>query len=204
MDSDFLSKTEEQEWVARRVSEVEKHYSAYLALSEHGVELPEESTSYQILCPFHGDKNKPSARYYAKSGNNNSHFYCFKCKLRLNGVNLYAKFNSISFYDALSRLERRYGIKIPKKPTVIDIPVVDRGADYKSKAWNDIPRYISIIEQKMIRKRHLFSLEDYVKVNRLIDNVLFDYDKAGEGSEDMVRALDKASSFVDNVEESIF
>lgn len=197
MDSDFLSKTEEQEWISRRVLEVGKYYSAHTALIEHGIEIPDEFTSTQILCPFHGDKNKPSARYYAASGNNKSHFYCFKCKDRLDGIGLHSRFNSKRYYESLSILEKRYGIKVPKKPTINQIPIFDKSSDYKSQAWGDVPRHIEILENKLLRNRSRATLQEYVKVMRLIDAIRWDYNQTGESSVDMILALDKAAKYIE-------
>ena len=198
MDSEFLSKTEEQEWIGRRVSEVGKVYSAYHALTENGVELIDEATSLQILCPFHGDKNKPSARYYAPTGRNNGHFWCFKCKIRLDGVSLYSRFKKKNFFESLAELERRFGIKVPKRPTDVNINPSDRSHDYKSVAWSDMTRHLGILENKLIRNRHKATLPDYIKVCKLLDVIRYDFTLSGEPNDSMVRALNNASEFIDN------
>jgi len=198
MDREFLSKTEQQEWTNRRISEVNKFYSAYNALVEKGIELLDESTSLQILCPFHDDKNKPSARYYAASGNKASHFYCFKCKDRLDGIALHSRFNSNKYYESLSALEKRFGIKVPKKPDNVHIPLVERTAGYKSSAWNDVPRFLEILENKLIRNRHKATLPEYIKVNRMMDAIRWDHNVTGSSTPEMISSLEKASRFIDS------
>ena len=192
MDPEFLSKTEEQEWIDRRVKEVGKVYSAFQALSEMGVEIPDESTSYQILCPFHGDKNKPSARFYASSGRHPSHFYCFKCKSRLDGVGIYAKHHSKRFFEALSELERRFGIKVPNKPDNFDF--LDKS---ESKSWLDIERHLTLVENKLVRNRHKATMQEYIKICRLLDAVRWDFNQTGVATEPMVIALKNAASKID-------
>lgn len=198
MDDDFLTKTEEQEWIQRRVSELGKHYTAFQALTDYGIEIPDEDTSYQILCPFHGDKNNPSARYYAPSGINHGHFWCFKCKIRLDGVGLYSKLNGKKFLDALSELERKYSVVVPKRPEFVGINPSDRNSGYVSDAWSDIPRFLEILEKKLIRNKKKSIFIEYVKVCRLLDNIRWDFNKSGKASSDMVAALHKASDFIDS------
>jgi CHC2 zinc finger len=198
MDGEFLSKTEEQEWVSRRVSEVNSVYSVFQILSDRGFEIPDLNTSFQILCPFHGDRNKPSARYYAPSGRNPGHFYCFKCKLRLDSVSLYARFNNKKFYEALGELERRFGIRVPKRPESVGINPSERGSDYKSIAWDDIPRHLEILESKLLRSRPKATMAEYIKVCRLLDNVRYDFNAIGEKNSHMSEALSKASEFIDS------
>ena len=198
VDSEFLNKTEEQEWVARRVNEVNSVYSVFQILSEQGIEIPDLDTSFQILCPFHGDRNKPSARYYAPSGRQHGHFYCFKCKTRMDSVSLYSKFKGKKFFESLSELEKRFGIHISKRPESSSISPSERGLGYKSSAWLDVPRRLDILEAKLVRSRSKATVVEYIKVCRLLDLVRYDFGKTGEVSEPMVKALDKASEFIDD------
>lgn len=194
-----FQKTEEQEWIERRVREVGRAYNAYSALTEFGVELQDESTSQQIFCPFHDNKRTPAARYYAPSGRHQSHFWCFKCHTRLDGVGLYSKFKGVGFMEALSAIEKRFGISTPKRPEFIGINPSDRGSDYVSEAWGDVPRLISILEGKLGKTRDLCSLHEYVKFCRLMDAVLWDYDVLGRSTPEMTSALMRAGSMMDEI-----
>lgn len=189
----------DKDQLALRVKNVNARYSAFQALTDHGIEIPDESTSYQILCPFHGDKNKPSARYYSNSGLNSSHFYCFKCKSRMDSVALYAKFQGIKFYDALTSLEKKYNIKVEESTPSFDIAPSDRDSGYKSNAWSDMPRMWEIVENKLIRNRFKCTFNEYINLCRLLDNVIFDFNKTGIGTQDMVTALHKASAKIDDL-----
>ncbi len=186
--------------LASRIREVNKHLSSFSVLTDNGIEIPDEQTSYQILCPFHGDKNKPSARYYAASGRSESHFYCFKCKLRLESVGLFAKFKSIRFYDALSLLEKKYGIIVDRvKYSAHIVSPSDRGSDYKSHSWNDLERLWNLVESKLLRNKHKCTFNEFINLCRLLDNVLYDYNKTGESSLEMIGALHKANEKIDNL-----
>lgn len=199
MDKEFFSKTEEQEWVQRRLKEVSKYYSAYHALTESGVDLPDENTSYQILCPFHEDKHNPSGRYYVSSGRDGSHFYCFKCKLRLDGVGLYSRLKGKNFYDALSDLERRFGVKVPKRPESSGINPSDRDSNFKSAAWSDVDRRLDILEKKLLRNRPKSSLPEYVKMCRHLDLARYLYKLSGEVTPDILDHLNHADLVMESL-----
>lgn len=193
-------RTEDQEWVDRRVTEVGRAYNAYQALVEFGVEMADESSSQQVPCPLpgHGPDNRPSSRYYSASGRNPSHFYCFKEKLRLDGIGLYAHLKGMKFMEALSALERRFGVKVPKRPEGVPIAPSDRGDGYVSEAWGDVPRVLVILEGKLKRLRDKCGMAEYVKYCRLMDAVQWDFDVLGKPTPEMVAVLMKAAAAMDD------
>lgn len=193
------NETAQKQWFNRRVEAVTAVYSAYMALIENGVEIPDESTSVQIFCPFHDNKNTPAARYYSSSGREKSHFFCFKCKINLNGIGLFARFHNLKFTDALSKLERRFHIVVPKlEEPILDV-FKDKGENYKSEAWLDIPRHLAILEKKLSRTRSVAPFVDYVKICRVLDRVAWDFDKTGTPTKDMIIILKKASEKLDKM-----
>jgi hypothetical protein len=187
----------DKEWMKARVDAVLKKYTAYQALIENGVTLLDEDTSLQILCPFHGDKNKPSARYYSGSGRDHSHFYCFKCRMNLNAISLHAKFNGLEWKSALERLERRFQIKVPRKDYSNQIDVKGDYNSNKSKSWNDVTKMLGVIEDKLLRSRNMLSMVDYIKSCRMLDAISYDFDKTGEESPNMVAGLNNLARFID-------
>jgi hypothetical protein len=189
-------KTEIQEWIRQRASLVLKRYSAFEALTENGIELEDRHTDLQIKCPWHGQDNKPSGRYYGTGPQ--PHFYCFVCKLNLNGIGIYAKFRGLEFMRALSELENRFGTKVPRKPEV-DIPIpADKNGSYESQAWLDVPRLIDIIETKLLRVRDKVNMIEYVEWCKVIDYIIWDLSQTEEKTNpDMVLTLMKLKDRID-------
>ncbi len=175
-------------------------YSAFDCLVENGIELSSPTEDMQIPCPFHPD-SRPSARYYSR-GVKDGRFHCFKCRFHLHSVALYAQFRNMEFMKALVELERRFRIKIPLRPEAPEIKdPVDRGSDYISPAWQDVPRVLKILEARLPNLRKKIPLEDYVKFCRVLDNVVWDLEKSGgEQNESMVIALHKVLTMMDESE----
>lgn len=191
---------EVQDWIHRRVDAVRESYSAYQCLTEKGMEIPDESTPYQISCPFHGADAKPSARYYPRSGGKHDYLRCYKCRENWDCINLLAKFNGLRFMDALQDLERRFHIKIPKKPDAPEIKdPVDRDSHYVSDQWQDVPRMLKTLEAKLARAKPKCSLSDFVKFCRVLDAVQWDFDKVNKSTPAMSDILKKLMAKIDDV-----
>lgn len=184
----------DREWIKRRIKVVLEHYGVFDALTEIGVELQDRDTSMQIKCPWHGADDNPSARYYSGP---DSRFHCFTCKLHLNGIDILAKSRGIEFMRALSELEHRFNIKVPRQPKIdIGLPT-DKNSSYMSEAWADVPRVLTMFELKLIRIRDRVALSDYIKWCRVIDAVRWDLDHNGSQTPDMVSALIKLKDIID-------
>lgn len=197
-----LDRTATSEWIARRAAAVRSVYSAFDVLMERGYSehLTDSSTPVQLGCPFHGADNRPSARYYPRTGIRSDYVRCFKCNENWDSVNLVAKFSGVRFMDALAALERRFGIRVPRRPE--DSPISDpaeRGSGYVSDQWRDVPRMLSLLESKVVRARDRCGMEDYVRFCRVLDAVAYDYDKSGAPTPDMVAILHKLRDRVDEV-----
>ena len=191
-------KTREKEILEMRVRTINSIYSAFTALAESGIDLQDESTSEQILCPYHGDKNKPSARYYSSSGRAQSHFFCFKCRLRLDAVGIFARHKHLKFMDALKALERRYNITPPKIEDGPSFSFTDKSGGYESDQWQNVEKMLDLCENKLSRVRPKCSMHEFIKVCRLIDNVRYDFEKIGKATPDMVIGLNKIRFLMDD------
>lgn len=195
-----LQKTSAQEWVKKRVHAVHQHYSAFNALMENGVtDIPDEDTPTQIFCPFHHNVQTMAARYYPRSGGRPAYVRCFRCKENWDGLNLFAKFKKIRFMDALVELERRYRIKVPRRPDQPEVQeLADKGSGYVSEKWADVPYVLKLLEVKLGRLRDKCALGDYVKFCRVLDHVAYDYDKLEKSTPEMVSALLKLKHRMDD------
>lgn len=201
-----LTKTEHQAWIRKRADSVRQVYTAYDALVEfgHHEALVDQDTPVQIFCPFHYNVNTAAARYYPSWGHRSDYVRCYSCKENWDSINMFMKFRGLPFMDALKELERRFRLKVPKRP---DSPVPEpkeRGSSlYVSEAWSDVPRVLDLLERKLARVRDRASLPDYVKFCRVLDRVRWDLDAAkGEQTEAMVRVLDRLRGAMDSLPET--
>jgi hypothetical protein len=196
-----LERTSLQEWIQLRARAVRQVYTAFTALAEKGIDaVPDDTTPTQIPCPFHGADNKPSARYYPRTGGRGDYVRCYKCRENWDSINLYAKFRGLRFMDALAKLERRFRIKTARRPEGPEIvEPADRGASYVSSGWQDVPRVAAAAEQKLLRIRDKCGMTDYVKFCRVIDAVGYDFDRTQKATPDMVHVLKRLMAMMDEV-----
>lgn len=197
-------KTEWQKWINRRAAAVRSKFTAYDALSEHGFgeAIPDEHTPVQIFCPFHTNVNTPAARYYPSDGSHADYVRCYRCKENWDSLNLYSKFRGLDWYEALKDLERRFQIKLPKRPDGEEIkePIPKTSSVYESEQWADTARMLVLLEKKLLRTREKASLIDFVKFCRVIDTVKWDYDHNGNVSTpDMASVLKKCHDMMNDV-----
>jgi len=165
---------EEKEWFKRRVDEVRKHISAFEILTTNGIDtIPNAVTATQISCPDpeHGQDVRPSARFYPKDGSRDSfdHVWCFKDKKKFDAISLYGISKSIGYGKALSELEKRFGIKVPKKDSSPEI------RENKSDSWDDMERVLPIVEKRLLKIRDIAPKSDYIKLCRTIDEISWDF-----------------------------
>lgn len=173
---------------------IQEIYTTYRALTEFGIELVDELTDVQISCiyPKHGIDANPSSRFYGGSGAK-SRFYCFKCKDKpARGVQVFAQFRGLTFMEALSQLERRFNVEVPKLSgdTFIDKPR-DR--------VRPVSERVEFLEAKLIRSRDKIPLTDLVKFFRGIDAVNWDVEREGKDESMMHEFLDKIDSRVNEL-----
>jgi hypothetical protein len=102
--------------------------------------------------------------------------------------------------DALADLEKRFRIKIPRRPEGPEIvEPSERKSEYVSDKWSDVPRVLAILEKKLISIRDRCGMSDYIKFCRLIDSVQYDYDKTQVSTPEMVSVLMRAISMVNDI-----
>jgi len=112
------------------------------------------------------------------------------------------KFRGLHFADALKELEKRFGLKIPKRldGTPFEEPKDRSSSRYVSDAWGDVPRVMKLLEKKLARVRDKASLSDYVRFCRVLDRISLDYNLAkGKQTDAMVQALGKLREAMDRV-----
>jgi hypothetical protein len=194
--------TSAQEWIKARAEAVRKKYTAFQCLHEHGhgEHLVDEDTPVSIFCPYHANVNTMAARYYPASGRKSDYVRCFRCHENWDALNLYLKFKGVTFMDALRELERRFNIKVDRRPEEqAPEPLVDKSSSkYESEAWGDVPRVLLMLEEKLGRLRARASLHEYVRFCRVLDSVSYDLNRAkGEQTDEMVEVLGKLRQKMD-------
>lgn len=199
---DELSKDMLKDWVRRRVDAVQIKYTAYDALSDIGAEgIVDEDTDVSIFCPFHDNTKTPAARYYAPQGNKPGYLRCYgACKCNRRSIDIFGATQNLRFMDALVTLERRFRIQVPQRPELPDwIEPTERGANYESEQWKDIPRVLKLLESKLMRVKPKCTLIEFTKICRVIDNVHFDIEKDPKVTPAMVEVTGKAMKMMDDI-----
>lgn len=150
------------------------------------------------VVPFHGADARPSARYYGATGK--EHFHCYACKIHESSVGLYARFKNIKHSEALTQLERRFGIKTPRRPEeTVHESATEKNSHYESDAWSDAPRVLDLLEKKLTRLRDKASMVDFVRFCRVLDTVRWDFDHNGNVStKPMIEILGKLRKMMDD------
>ena len=101
--------------------------------------------------------------------------------------------------DALSTLERRFGLKIPRKPEPSPIvEPISKDSSYTSEKWSDIPVVLAILENKLLRLRDRCNMIDYIKFCRVIDAVQWDYERIQKVTPEMADVLSKLIQKMDD------
>lgn len=73
---------------------------------------PAAADEVQFRCPFHGEDNKPSSRYYRSTQTS----YCWVCKERLNVIDFIKKKRGLGYYAALTYIIDRYQLDVSDIP----------------------------------------------------------------------------------------
>ena len=97
-------------------SHIKKHITLGEMLKADGkvsLELEEE----QIHCPFHGEDNKKSARYYKDTDT----FYCWVCRKIWDVFSYVQQKNGYSIKEAFNQLIRDYHIDVSSVPEQMDV-----------------------------------------------------------------------------------
>ncbi len=189
-----------KDWIKQRALSVKSRYNAFDCLCEngHSDKLVNENVSVSIFCPFHPNTNTPAARYYSVNTGKHDFLKCYVCKESWDCINLHAKFKGVRYMEALSNLEKRFGIKVSKRPE--PPPIADplnREDGYVSDKWSDPISVVKIIEKKLERIKNSADLKTYVKVCRVLDHVAYDYGLSKETSQEMMDVLKKAMNICD-------
>jgi len=150
-----------QEWYKQRVQAIHQKVSAYDVLRHIGVTLTQstDDKEEQFSCPFHGLDKKPSARIYPASDDSHSHVWCYVCQQPgWDVIGLWRRHNDLAFGQALSGLERAFGL--PTSP----IP-----EDLEEASQEDLTELTVFKKRFLACNKHLTRKRDlYVKLDDMV------------------------------------
>lgn len=201
MSTEPITKALMKDWVKRRADAVREKYSSYDSLIEIGVEgISDPETPTSVFCPFHTNVNTTAARYYPPEGRKHGYLHCYACHNSWDAISAFATAHGGRFMDALVVLERRFRIQVPQRPELPDwIEPTERGANYESEQWKDIPRVLALLEAKLMRVKPKCTLLEFTKLCRVIDNVHFDIEKDPKATPAMIEVTGKAIKMMDDI-----
>lgn len=194
-----------KQWFLERVSQVHASVSAYDVLRHNGIELKQSSddTEEQISCPFHGADRKPSARIYPGEDGKPSHVWCFVCqKPHWDVIGLWRMFNggpeNCSFGQALSGLEKQYGLKPPDAPTG-EAPESVKPLTEDAQHLDSFKRMYITCEHRLLSClpafKYLKDMHGYLAIGSALDKIKFRIDTnawpPSKGLEVLTALMDK-------------
>lgn len=170
-----------KKWFKERTAAIHARVTAYDVLRMHGTDLSQigDDREEQLSCPFHGEDKRPSARIYPGREDNPSHVWCFVCQESgWDAIGLWKKFNSISFGQALSRLEREFNLPTPEAP---------RGAFEASEPSDELDqkeafkRIYLVCEARLLSSKAAYrkgeDMRSYLNAGSILDRTKFKVDK---------------------------
>jgi hypothetical protein len=178
-----------KEWVDQRKDTLKDRVSAHDVLRHFGIALKYSGSdkSEQICCPFHGDSD-PSARIHANEGDSSSAVYCFVCRERWDIFKLWARFNNepeMKFTAVLAGLERAFGITTPEVPKF--------SFEYKPSGPSDeeveVKEKLDLCERRLRMFRNKFTLQGFLIVGKVLDQLHFQLQKKSITSEVALRTI---------------
>lgn len=187
-------------WMRLRIENIHSRVTAYDILRSNGINLRQVSDAQeeQFSCPFHGVDRKPSARVYPESNRGPSHAWCFFCQQRWDAIDLWRKFNGggdKSFGQALSEIERAYGIQTPDMPE----GAIYDGAPGDEDQLESFERRLGACEVRLRESepayRQLDDLIGYLQAGSILDRLRYRVEKraipAARGLEILGQVLTK-------------
>lgn len=181
------------EWYKQRAEAIHQRVTAYDVLRAIGVLLSQttDDKEEQFSCPFHGLDNKPSARVYPPTEDSHSHVWCYVCQQSgWDAIGLWRRQNDCSFGEALSGLERSFGLTAPPMPAGSkEAPAPPQ----ESKDLELFKKTFLACANHLIRKRPLYKkLDDmvgFLSAGSVLDKTKYRVDKKVWSPEKGLRVL---------------
>lgn len=176
MTRDFRSEAEQEarqseafrQWVRQRVEEIHRKVSCGDVLARNGVHLKYGGhKAEQFSCPFHGQDNKPSTRFYPSTNGKPEGVWCFVCQERWDCITLFKKFEQLEgpFTRTLARIEQAFSIQTPEMPREA-IRFEDEGPIH-----TEVAQLFEVCERRLRGARPKFPLDSYLKIGSVMDRL---------------------------------
>jgi len=172
-----LAQKARRAWYRQRIEALHTKVTAFDVLRSSGVDLKQsgDSAPEQFSCPFHGQDTRPSARVYPEDADSKSHAWCFVCQERWDAISLWRKFNQLDdkpFGQALSSMERSYGLETPPIPSEA---IFDEKVQQQDAMWEHFKALYEVCERRLCDSYPSFKyLEDrtgYLKLGSALDKL---------------------------------
>lgn len=129
-------------------------------LSSEGV-ISGSLNEEQIHCPFHGEDNKKSSRYYSETDTT----WCWVCHEKLDLFSYIGKKNSLNFAEVLKYLVDTYRIDISDVPDALSVDPKIKVNHIEKGHTRDRYRYISQLKDYIKKRKDMI---DPYKYGRLV------------------------------------
>lgn len=160
-----MSNPQRDEWYRQRIAAIHDRVTAYDVLRAIGVELRQstDDRQEQFSCPFHGADNKPSARVYPEDTNSKSHAWCYVCQEpKWDVIGLWRKHTGLAFGEALSSLERNFGLEAPPIPRGFSEAITRPPSEGEQQLELFKKRFVAADRSLVARKKNYAQLNDMV------------------------------------------
>ena len=185
-------------WVKQRVSVLHNRVTADDVLARNGISLRYNgSKEEQLSCPFHGQDNKPSARFYPESVKGPSHVWCFVCQEKgWDCIGLWKKFTGFEgrFTGLLRDLERSYGITPPEPPRFGTY----EADEVQDEAVDEVKKLFGVCERRLRSAKRCFDMRPYLTLGSVLDRLAF---ALNEGALTPTKALPVLRTVLDKIGE---
>lgn len=189
-------------WYQRRKEAIHSRVSAYDVLRHNGVDLNQstDDREEQISCPFHGEDKKPSARVYPEDGDRPSHVWCFVCQAKgWDAIGLWRQFNggpeNCKFSQALSGIERAFGMPTPEPPTGESVAEQGRPKVVEDPSLDGFKAKYVLCEKRLVHCKasfqHLGDMAGYLAAGSILDKAKYRVDTKVWSSTKGIQVLDQ-------------
>ena len=160
-------------WRQQRIAAIHACVSAFDVLRHFGIDLKQhgDHREEQISCPFHGKDTKPSARIYPAGTTSHSSVWCFVCQEQWDVIALWRKFADVPFSQALSEIERHFGITTSSAPRL-----ADRQAEKHAEEVAEIESIFEVAETRLRGAKDSFDMVGFFTIGSVLDRLRCDFD----------------------------
>ena len=144
----------------------------------------------QIKCPFHGNDNKPSSRYYEHTNS----MYCWVCQKSWDPVGYVMEKSSLNYGEALKQIVRENKLDISSVPEYTGVVRARAVQSTAKKVYKVDSRkmLLATIESELKRKKKIIPVANMRNIVYILPRIR----KATDGDESILSAATKVVEFL--------